>query len=86
MFSPTNSLPKPWQRKVWVQVLAILLGITPIYTMTIISHLSKDKPYKLNEIIFYTTVIGSIMIVVLFILLRYLCGEKIHHFNLKPGK
>jgi len=86
MASPTNSLPKPWQRKAWVQILAILLGVAPIYTMTIISHLSREQPYTLNEIFFYTTVIGSIMIVVLLILLRYLCGEKIHDLNLKQGK
>jgi len=81
-----NSQPKSWQRKVWVQVLAILLGVVPIYTISIMIHLSKDQPYTLNEIFFYTTVVGSIMIVVLLILLRYLCGEKILDLNLKQGK
>jgi hypothetical protein len=31
--------PRPWQRKAWVQVLAILLGVAPIYAMSIMSHL-----------------------------------------------
>lgn len=78
--------PKPWQRKAWVQVLAILLGVAPIYAMTIMSHLSRDQPYTLNEIFFYTTVVGGIMIVVLLLLLRYLCGERIRDLNLKRGK
>ena len=86
MVSIANSQPKPWQRKAWVQVLAILLGTAPIYTMTIMTHLNKDQPYTLNDIFFYTTVIGSIGIFVLLILLRYLCGEKINDLNLKPGK
>jgi membrane protease YdiL (CAAX protease family) len=76
---------RPWQRKAWVQVLAILLGVAPIYTMSILSHLSRDQPYTMNEIFFYTTVVGGIMIVVLLLLLRYLCRERIRDLNLKRG-
>ena len=77
---------KPWQRKAWVQVLAILLGVAPIYAMIIMSHLSRDHPITLHEIFFYTSVVGGIMIVVLLLLLRYLCGERIRDLNLKRGK
>jgi hypothetical protein len=76
---------KPWQRKAWVQVLAILLGVAPIYAMIIMSHLSRDQPITLNEIFFYASLVGGIMIVVLSLLLRYLCGERIRDLNLKRG-
>jgi membrane protease YdiL (CAAX protease family) len=40
----------------------------------------------MNEIFFYTTVIASIALVFLLLLLRFLCGEKIHELNLKRAK
>jgi len=69
-----------------VQVLAILLGVAPIYAMTIMSHLSRDQPYALNDIFFYTTVVGTNMIVVLLLLWRYLCGERLRDLNLRHGR
>ena len=86
MTPQVNHSPRPWQRKAWVQVLAILLGVAPIYAMSIMSHLSRDQPYTLNEIFFYATMVDGIMIVVLVLLLRYLCGERIRDLNLKRGK
>jgi hypothetical protein len=69
-----------------VQVLAILLGVAPTYVMTIMSHLTRDEPLALRDIFLYTTALAGIMIVVIFLLLRYLCGERIRDLNLKPGK
>ena len=86
MKTRADHLSKPWQHKAWVQVLAILLGVGPIYAMIIMSHLSRDQPITLNEIFFYASVVGGIMIVVLLLLLRYLCGERIRDLNLKRGK
>lgn len=86
MSYPEDHPSKPWQRQAWAQVLAILLGVAPIYAMTIISHLGRDEPYTLNEIFSYTTVVGTIMIVVLLLLFRYLCGERLRDLNLKHGK
>jgi hypothetical protein len=82
---PDHSL-KPWQQKAWVQVLAILIGVAPIYTMAIVSHLTRDQPMVLKDIVLFTTVFAGIMIVVIFLLLRFLCGERISDLNLKPGK
>jgi hypothetical protein len=86
MTSPANDRSRPWQRKAWVQVVAILLGVAPIYTLAIASHLSRDHPYTLKDVFFSTTVIGGIMIVVLLLLLRYLCGESVGDLNLKRGR
>ena len=35
---------RPWQRTGGAQVVAILLGIAPIYGMTIVTHLNRDQP------------------------------------------
>jgi membrane protease YdiL (CAAX protease family) len=79
-------LRKPWQRSSWTQALAILIGIAPIYGMTIMTHLNRDRPYNLNEILFYTCVIATLMLVVLLLLLRFLCGERFCDLNLKPAR
>lgn len=79
-------LPRPRQRSRWTQALAILIGIAPIYGMTITNHLNKDRPYSLNEILFYSCVIAPLMLVVLMSLLRFLCGEHFSDLNLKPAR
>ena len=84
--NPSIDLHQPWQRTRWTQVLAILLGLAPVYGMTILSHLNQDRPYSLNNILFYTGVIASIMLVVLLLLLRFLCGESFGDLNLKRAR
>jgi membrane protease YdiL (CAAX protease family) len=83
----SDDVPRPPRpRKAGVQVLALLLGVAPVYAMSILSHLNKDQPYSLDEVFFYTTVVGSVAIVVLLLLLRFLCGERLRDLNLKRGK
>lgn len=84
--NPSIDLHKPWQHTRWMQVVAILLGIVPVYGMTILSHLNQNRPYSLNDILFYIGVIASIMLVVLLLLLRFLCGESFSDLNLKRAR
>jgi membrane protease YdiL (CAAX protease family) len=86
MAQAKTSDTKAWQRSRWVQVLAILIGVGPTYIPTIMSHLRRDQPLSFGNILIYTTVLGTIMIVVMLLLLRYLCGERIRDLNRKPGK
>lgn len=81
--NPSLELRKPWQRSSWAQALAILIGVAPIYGMTILSHVNRDRPYGLDEILFYTCVIAVLLLVVLLLLLRFLCGERFSDLNLK---
>ncbi len=74
---------RPWQRRGWAQALAILLGVAPIYAMTIVTHLNRDQPYGLDDIIFYTCFIASLALVWLLFLLRFVCGERFGDLNLK---
>jgi membrane protease YdiL (CAAX protease family) len=84
--NPSLELRKPWQISRWTQALAILIGIAPIYGMTIMTHLNQNRPYNLNDILFYTCVIATLMLVVLLLLLRFLCGEHFCDLNLKPAR
>lgn len=77
---------KPWQRSRWIQALAILIGVAPIYGMTIMSHVNRDRPYSLDDILFYTCVIATLMLVALLLLLRFLCGERFSDLNLKRAR
>jgi len=81
-----NSDPKEWQRSPWVQILAILIGVGPSYLLPIFGYLRGDQSLSFLDIFLYTTVLGTIMIIVMLLLLRYICGERIGDLNLKPGR
>ena len=85
MTAEAISSPQGWQQSKWVQILAILIGVGSVYVPTISSHLQRDQPLSTNDIFFYTTVLEGVMIVVILLLLKFLCGERIRDLNLKPG-
>jgi hypothetical protein len=39
--------------------------------MTIVTHLNRDQPYSLDDILFYTCVIAGLALVALLLLLRF---------------
>ena len=86
MTSYESDLRKPLQKAIWVQLLAIAIGILPGYIPTIMAQLQTDQPVSVKDIFLYLTVLGGIMIIVMLLLLRYLCGERIRDLNRKPGK
>jgi membrane protease YdiL (CAAX protease family) len=86
MTAEAISRPRNWQKSKWVQILAIFIGVGPVYIPTIMSHLQREQPLSVSDVSFYTTVLGSIMIVVMLLLLKYLCGERIRDLNREPGK
>jgi|WetSurMetagenome_2_1015567.scaffolds.fasta_scaffold15383_3 membrane protease YdiL (CAAX protease family) len=76
-------LQKPWQQKKWVPILAILLGYIPPLTV-FISQLFGGPVTALGYMLYamgYTLVV----IAILLLLLRFLCGEKPGVLNLRPG-
>lgn len=77
---------RPWQGRGWAQALAILLGIAPIYAMTIVTHLGRDHPYSLDDILVYTCLIAGLALVALLLLLRVICGESFGDLNLKRAR
>jgi membrane protease YdiL (CAAX protease family) len=67
------------------QVLAIALGVLPIYAMIIIMHLTRGQPYTLNGFFFFVGGVNSILIALLVLLLYFLCGETLSDLNLREG-
>jgi len=83
MNTPTDSR-KPWQRKRWIQALAILLGY--ILPLTVFISQLFGGPVTAQGYLLYAMGYTLIVIAVLLLLLWFLCGEKPNVLNLKPGK
>ncbi len=81
--STSQDTRKPWQRKTWVSVLAILLGYIPPL-MVFITQLGGEA-VTARGYLFYSIVYTLIVIAVLLLLLWFLCGEKPEVLNLRPG-
>ena len=83
--TPEPMHQKEGERRPRVQVLAILLGVIPVYLTPVLSIFRKDEPVTLQAAFIYSITVGSFMILVILLLLKYLCGERIRDLNLKPG-
>jgi membrane protease YdiL (CAAX protease family) len=89
MSSTRNEPPepsKPWQSKAWIQLLAVVAGVLPLYSSLIVYQLRRDQAFSIQGFIFYLAVISPLAIVIVFLLLRFLCGENHRCLNLRPGK
>jgi membrane protease YdiL (CAAX protease family) len=84
--SEQSEVPQPWQGKDWIQLLAVVLGALPVYSITIVLHLRREQPLSLQGFIFYLAVIAPLTIVIALLLLRFLCGENPRQLNLRRGK
>jgi membrane protease YdiL (CAAX protease family) len=84
--SEPSELSKPWRSKAWIQVLAAVIGVLPLYSSLIIYQLRRDQPLSIQGFIFYLAVISPLAIVIALLLLRFLCGENPRDLNLRPGK
>ena len=86
MTSYESDSRKHWQKATWIQLLAIAIGVLPSYISTILSYLQSGQPLSVKGAVLYSIVLGGIMIVVMLLLLRYLCGERIRDLNQREGK
>jgi membrane protease YdiL (CAAX protease family) len=77
---------RPWQAKAWVQLIAIGLGVLPLYSTAVILHLRPDPSISTRGFAFYLAVISPLSIVIALLLLRFLCGENPRDLNLRRGK
>jgi len=74
---------KTWQKKRWVPIVAILLGYTlplSVFIMQFVGGPTTGEGYLL-----YATIYTFLVLAVLLLLLRFLCGEKPSVLNLKTG-
>jgi hypothetical protein len=81
-----SKLSKPWQSKAWIQLLAVVFGVLPLYSSLIIVQLRSDQPFSIRMFILYLAMIAPLAIVIALLLLRFLCGENPRDLNLRPGK
>ena len=80
---PSIDLRKPWQRTRWAQALAIVLGYAAplaVFFVQLSSEGASSEGY-----LFYAGVYTLIVIAILLLVLRFVCGEKPRSLNLKPG-
>jgi hypothetical protein len=82
----SSKLSGPKQVKTWVQLLAVLIGILPLYSSLIIYQIQKGQPPSNQGFIFYLAGICPVSIVIALMLLRFLCKESYSGLNLKPGR
>jgi membrane protease YdiL (CAAX protease family) len=73
---------RPWQKKAWVQWLAVAIGVLPYMIAFLFPQLAQ--PLNVKDTLL-GIVIWSIIIVVILLLLRFLCGERIRDLNLQAG-
>ena len=66
------------------QLLAVAIGVLPVHTFAIVSHLVKDDAYSIREMMLYPLIVGGGSIVLLLALLRFTCREPLSALN--PGK
>jgi membrane protease YdiL (CAAX protease family) len=76
---------RPRQIKAWRQLLAVVLGVLPLYSLAIIRQILNEQ-LSIQAFTFYLAVIAPLAIVVALLLLRFLCGENPRDLNLRPGK
>lgn len=74
------------QGKAWQQLLAIVIGVLPLYSSMILFQLRRGEPISMQGFILYLAIIAPLTILVALLLLRFLCGESPRDLNLRPGK
>ena len=74
---------KAWQEKKWVPIFAILLGY--ILPLTVFILQLFGGPVTAQGYLVYAMGYTFLVLIVLLLLLRFLCGEKPKVLNLRPG-
>jgi len=67
------------------KILAVLLGLGPMYIFVIGSHILTGGVYTLREMLLYPPIMGSAMIVWIVFLYKALAGKDWRRINRKPG-
>ena len=78
------STQKPWQKKAWVQWLAVAIGVLP-YTIVTLFPVQRDITVNL-KVTLLSIVSWSSIIIIILLLLRFLCGERLRDLNLRAGR
>jgi membrane protease YdiL (CAAX protease family) len=83
---PAPRTEKPlWLSYRAAQILAVVIGVLPLYGFVIWAHLSREGPYSLQDMFLYPLVVGTLGVIWLIFLHTTLCGERLSSFNLRSA-
>lgn len=82
----SSRISDPKQVSTWVQLIAVLIGVLPLYSSLIIYQIQKGQPPSNQGFIFYLAVVCPLSILIALLLLRGLCKERYSGLNLKAGQ
>jgi hypothetical protein len=75
---------EPWQKEAWVQWLAVAVGILP-YIIAFLIPAQRDQPINMKVALLLLIASWSVVIIVILLMSRFLCGERIRDLNLREG-
>jgi len=75
-----------WRERRSTQLIAVLIGVLPVYILALWFHLQGTGSTGLTEMLFYPLVFGGGSIVVILLLLILLCGEQVRSLDFKAGR
>lgn len=76
---------KPWQSRQLTQIIVVLVGYVPLYLFALWSHLS-ERVITLRELFLYPLLLGGGNVLLILLLYKYVCGERLASLHLKPGR
>jgi membrane protease YdiL (CAAX protease family) len=77
---------RPRQINAWRQLLAVVLGVLPLYSGLIMIQILNEHQLSVRAFTVYLAVIAPLAIAVALLLMRLLCAENLRALNLRPGK
>jgi len=83
--SSTPIASKHWQGKAWTQLLAVVLGVLPLYFGLVVFQLRTEQ-VSIQAFALYLAMIAPLGLVNAWLLLRFLCGEALRDLERRPGK
>jgi len=85
MNAPINPTRQPWQSRPITQILAVIIAYVPVYVFALWSQLS-GRTITLKELFLYPLLLGGGIVILVLLLFRFVCGERLINIQLKPGK
>jgi hypothetical protein len=73
-----------WQSRPIAQILAVIVVYVPLYVFALWTHLS-GRTLTLKELFLYPLLFGGGGVVLVLLMLRFVCGERLAGIQRKPG-
>jgi membrane protease YdiL (CAAX protease family) len=67
------------------QLAAAAIGLAPVAVLVIFMRLTRDQPFEARDLLVYPLVFGGGTIVLITLLQRLVCGERLRHLNLSSS-